>query len=343
MNIYMKFIDLFCGIGSFHHSFAKLGWDCVHACDINENARNTYKLNYDIKPEKDIIDVDKDKIPDHDILCAGFPCQPFSNIGQKKGFTDERGTLIYQVIEILKKKKPKCFVLENVRGLLNSNNGKDFEKIVKLLEKENYNVYHKVLKCSDFNLPQNRQRLFIVGVKKYIKKKFKFPVPQKLTITLSQLLGKKFKKDISNTIRCGGRHSGLGNKHNWDAYQLTNGETYTLTYNDCLLLQGFSKDFIFDCSETAKYKMLGNTIPTNLTYNIGLSIRNVLREPEPDPKTNISVKKSIIKSNNKAVNKQQRETANVKLEEKLKIKQKDTKQVIKVKPITKTKSKIKEI
>jgi len=164
-NNQVKFIDLFSGIGSFHYSFKKLGWKCVMASDINESARKNYKNNYNITPLGDICDIDPKTIENYDILTAGIPCQPFSQIGKHLGFTDERGTMFYQVMKFVKHHKPTVVIIENVAALLTHDNGESFNKIKLELEKENYKVIHKLLICSDYGIPQMRKRLFIIAVK----------------------------------------------------------------------------------------------------------------------------------------------------------------------------------
>ena len=114
----VTFIDLFCGIGSFHYSFKKRGWSCVMACDICKPARDTYKQNYNITPLEDICNIKPKDIKNYDILCAGFPCQPFSQAGKHKGFNDDLGTLFYQIMKFVKYHKPKVIILENVQALL---------------------------------------------------------------------------------------------------------------------------------------------------------------------------------------------------------------------------------
>ena len=160
-----KFIDLFCGIGSFHYSFQKLGFKCVMASDIYKPSVDNYKENYNMDVLGDICDIDPSTIEDYDILCAGFPCQPFSQAGHHKGFEDSRGTMFSQVMRFVKTNVPKVVVLENVQALLNHDDGKSFAKIKEDLEKEGYTIVHKVLKCSDYGIPQMRKRLFIVGFK----------------------------------------------------------------------------------------------------------------------------------------------------------------------------------
>ena len=276
----IKFIDLFCGIGSFHYSLKKLGWECVMSCDIDNAVKETYKNNYGIMPLGDITEIEPKNISGYDILCAGFPCQPFSQCGQHKGFDDKRGTLFFNIMKFVDYHKPKVIILENVMGLLNHDGGKTFEKIKGDIETSNYTITYKVIKCSDYGLPQMRKRLIIVGVRNDCKlinnidKILQFDEYKKET-TLSELLGKKFEKKIAYTIRCGGKNSPIDDKHNWDGY-MVDGKEYRLTKEDCLKIQGFPSDFKLSGNNKDQWKQLGNTIPTIFTEIIGLNLKKYL-------------------------------------------------------------------
>ena len=269
----VKYIDLFCGIGSFHYSFEKLGFKCVMASDIYKPAKDTYKENYGMDILDDICKINPSDIEDYDILCAGFPCQPFSQAGHHKGFEDSRGTMFSQVMRFVKQNVPKIVVLENVQALLNHDEGKSFLKIKTELESEGYNVLYKVLKCSDYGIPQMRKRLFIVGFKNVevnnLEKFFDLD-DYKKTTTLTEYLGQNFKKDTAYTLRCGGKKSPINDRHNWDGYWVDDKE-YRITIDDGLKLQGFSNyNLVGKIGE--KWKMLGNTIPTIFTEIIGKQI-----------------------------------------------------------------------
>lgn len=276
----VRFIDLFCGIGSFHYSLKKLGFECVMACDILKPAKDTYTKNFALETMGDIVTIDPADIPKFDILCAGFPCQPFSNIGKHKGFEDERGSMFFQIINIVKYHKPSVIILENVAGLINHEKGKTFTKMKSILENEKYDSTYKILKCNDYGIPQMRKRLFVVCVHNDLVKNKNIDVQKILDIpkiptpTLSTYLGKPFEKQVAYTIRCGGRNSPINDKHNWDGY-IVDGKEYRLTIDDCLKLQGF-ESFELIGSITQQYKLLGNTIPTNLTYVIGKKLNDTL-------------------------------------------------------------------
>lgn len=262
----IKYIDLFCGIGSFHYSFQKLGWECVMASDINKAASDTYQANYKMTTRGDVLDIEPSSIPQYDILCAGLPCQPFSQCGKQKGFDDTRGTLFFNIMKFVRFHTPKVLILENFLGLLNHDNGNTFIRIKKEIEEANYTITYKVVKCSDYGLPQMRKRLIIVGVRndtllvKKIESLLSFE-EYKRNVSLSTLLSKNFEKEMAYTIRCGGRKSPINDRHNWDGY-IVDGAEYRLTIEDCLQIQGFNKNFILCGTQSDKWKQLGNTIVT---------------------------------------------------------------------------------
>jgi DNA (cytosine-5)-methyltransferase 1 len=163
-----NFIDLFCGIGGFHIANKKLNGKCVFACDINKDCREIYKKNYDIEPHGDITKVDIKKIPDFDVLCAGFPCQSFSNSGKKKGLEDERGKLFEYIIKIATVKKPSFMFLENVKHIKKIDDGKIYKYILKKINDNGYfiddnNVFE--LSPHNFGIPQQRERVIFVCIR----------------------------------------------------------------------------------------------------------------------------------------------------------------------------------
>lgn len=264
----MKFIDLFAGIGGFHIAFHNVGGECVFASEWDKEARKTYDFNLrKISPNLfnsgnyawDVTNVNPKDIPNFDILCAGFPCQPFSQAGFKKGFNETRGTLFFDIVNIIKEKKPQAFFLENVRGLLKHDDGKTFATIKRILEKElGYSFFHKIVKASDFGLPQHRPRLFMVGFKdKNID--FKFPNPISLNKTMSDIWWGECPKKIGYTLRVGGRWSSINDRRNWDSY-LVNGEVKRLGVTEGKKMQGFPVDFHFPVSNTQAMKQLGNSV-----------------------------------------------------------------------------------
>jgi DNA (cytosine-5)-methyltransferase 1 len=161
----MKFIDLFCGIGGFRIGFERNNFECVFSSDFNSKVQDTYEMNFNERPHGDITLIDPKEIPNFDVLLGGFPCQPFSISGKKLGFEDTRGTLFFDVCRIIDEKQPKVVVLENVQHLVNHDKKRTFNVILKTLKDLGYNVTYKILNTQDFGLPQNRERIFIVGTK----------------------------------------------------------------------------------------------------------------------------------------------------------------------------------
>lgn len=186
-----KFIDLFAGIGAFHIAMERLGGECVFASEIDKYAVETYKENFHINSMCDITKVDEKDIPKHDVLCAGFPCQAFSTAGHKKGFADTRGTLFFEIERILKYHKTKYIVLENVKHLLKHDNGRTYQVIRNKLIELGYVLTEQpiVLSPHYFGIPQNRERIFILGVHKSYckKKKLVFDLPDKNNLPITSI------------------------------------------------------------------------------------------------------------------------------------------------------------
>jgi len=173
-----KFIDLFAGIGGFHYALKSFGAECVFASEIDKKAQNTYYSNHDISPYGDITQINEKDIPKHDILCGGFPCQAFSISGKQKGFEDTSGTLFFDIARIVNFHKPKILFLENVKNFTRHDNGKTLQTVVETLTNLDYTVQYKILNTSNFGLPQNRERVYIVAFhNSYAIKTINFPSP----------------------------------------------------------------------------------------------------------------------------------------------------------------------
>ena len=280
-----KFIDLFAGIGGFHIAAHYNGGRCVYASEIDPHAQKAYYANYGLMPHHDITKEDLKKIPDHDMLCAGFPCQPFSIIGQRKGFDDIRGTLFFDIVKILNHKKPKMIVLENVKQLATHDNGRTLSKILEKLDFLGYKTYHKILNALDYGLPQKRERTIIVGFLDH-RVDFKWPPKKDAYKPLEDVLEndvdeshyasshirKKRKKahksehpiSIWHENKSGNISSypyscalRAGASYN---YLLVNGER-RLTPREMLRLQGFPDSFKLVCSDSQTRKQAGNAVP----------------------------------------------------------------------------------
>lgn len=319
----MRFIDLFSGIGGFRLALENLNQKCVFSADNNKFACETYYKNFNEYPHIDIKKYNINKIPNFDVLCAGFPCQPFSIAGYRKGFKDSRGTLFFDIVKIIKKKKPKVIFLENVRGLLNHNAGKTFRTIIKILaKKENgikinnnynlgYNIFWKILNSKDYNIPQNRERLFIVGFRDQ-SVKFKFPPKEELKIKLEDIIEKKSDSDkkisqqsknyikkfllkknnykniknlkylVANEVRksrCHFRYDNISPCLTTKMGTGGNNVPYLVNYNrfflikELLQLQGFPKNFKLCRSYNENLKQIGNSVTVSVISKI---FKNIL-------------------------------------------------------------------
>lgn len=189
----IRFIDLFCGIGGFRLGFDPKKFQCVWSSDFNQQCQDIYEENFGDRPFGDITKVDPTEIPDFDILTGGFPCQPFSISGKKLGFNDTRGTLFFDICRIISQKKPKIVILENVRHFVNHDKKRTFIKVIQSLQELGYNVTWKVLNVKDFGLPQNRERIFIIGTRKGI---FRF---DKISYNISKPIKYFLDKNIPNS------------------------------------------------------------------------------------------------------------------------------------------------
>ncbi|VEU74660.1 Cytosine-specific DNA methyltransferase/Type II site-specific deoxyribonuclease [Mycoplasmopsis citelli] len=305
-------IDLFSGIGGTRLGFhLTKQTKVVFSSEIDKFAIKTYRSNFGDTPDGDITKIDSKNIPNHDILVGGFPCQAFSQAGKKLGFEDSRGTLFFEIARILSDKKPKCFLLENVRNLISHDKGKTFKTILNILESLNYRVYYSLLKAKDFGVPQNRERIYIVGfhknkVKNY--EKFNFPRTSKKKIKLGDILEKNVsdKYTISDLLWKGHQKRKIENKKkgNGFGYSIFNEDSpYTntisaryykdgseiliqqkdknprkLTPREAARLQGFPEEFIIPVSNTQSYKQFGNSVAVPVINAIAKEILKILNK-----------------------------------------------------------------
>ena len=185
-NKKLTFFDFCAGIGAGHTALkGMLDWECLGYSEINQKTEETYKQlnNFDknIKNWGDITKIKPDVLPNFDLMIAGFPCQPFSIVGLRKGMKDQKGQIIFSLIKILNVKNPMFFLLENVKGLVNHNNGETLKQIIKMLKSLNYYVGWKVLNSVNFGVPQKRERVYIVGIRKdLINENYNFSSPLKI-------------------------------------------------------------------------------------------------------------------------------------------------------------------
>ncbi|MDR2004410.1 MAG: DNA (cytosine-5-)-methyltransferase [Prevotella sp.] len=297
----IKFIDLFCGIGGFRQAMDEacsendLISECVFSSDIDLFCQESYEANFGHRPAGDITKISEKDIPDHDILFAGFPCQPFSIIGQMQGFNDIRGTLFFDIARILKHKRPTAFVLENVKQLVGHNKGQTLKTILKTLRDLGYHVQYAVLNALDYGLPQKRERVIIVGHREPIF--FSFPSPIKPFKPLSDILEKKVdKKHYASDYIASKRkekHTSAYKLSIWHEnkagnicsypyscalragasynYLLVNGER-RLTPREMFRLQGFPDSYKIIVNDSQARKQAGNAVPVNIVKAVILKL-----------------------------------------------------------------------
>lgn len=273
----LRYLDLFCGMGSFHYGFQRQGWTCIGACDIDPSCRATYEHHTGIRPHDDIRTLRGDMLPAYDILCAGFPCQSFSQAGLRKGLDDPRGRVVSHLFRLLRETSPPLIVLENVPGILSHDGGKTFQKILRTLHKLGYDTKWTKWLASDFGIPQLRQRVFVVGVHRNgpyaLDLDRIFAVDRyKKRRTLSEFFGQPFVRNFAHTIRTTGHNGKPGSQFTWDWYRLRNGGSFRLNLTDCLRLQGFPTRYKLYGSIVYRRRMVGNTIPTVFTRLLGRRI-----------------------------------------------------------------------
>ncbi len=278
----IKFIDLFCGLGGFRIGMESNGAECVFSSDNDKYVSKVYENNFKEDPFLDITTFDEKYIPDHDILCAGFPCQAFSIGGHRKGFDDTRGTLFFDVLRILKEKKPHSFFIENVRGITNHDSGNTISVIRNQLDIADYNIYETIMNTYDYGLPQNRERWYCVGFKKKLEiKKFKFPKRKKLNVFLEDIINKDIEdhkisdialKHVKNNIK-----KFYDKKSSQLSYIKKNKKKFTIVTEARRTRASIRKDGISPCL-TAKMGTGGNNVPIiyelerKLTVNECLSL-----------------------------------------------------------------------
>jgi DNA (cytosine-5)-methyltransferase 1 len=298
----VRFIDLFCGIGGFRVAMEQacqangLVPECVFSSDIDSACQDSYEANFGHRPTGDITKVAEQDIPDHDLLFAGFPCQPFSIIGQMQGFNDIRGTLFFDIARIIQHKKPKAFILENVKQLVGHDQGRTLRTILQTLTNDlGYHVQFAVLNALDYGLPQKRERIIIVGHQAPIL--FSFPAPVRPFTPLSEILEAKVdpKHYASDYIvnRRKQKHKSAYPLAIWHEnkagnicsypyscalragasynYLLVNGER-GLTPREMFRLQGFPDSYQIVVADAQARRQAGNAVPVNLVKAVILKL-----------------------------------------------------------------------
>lgn len=303
-----KFIDLFAGIGGFRLGFTNKNSECVFSSEWDKDACKTYHENFKHQPFGDINKLNIKDLPDFHILLGGFPCQPFSKIGLRQGFKHKtQGNLFFNIVEILEKKRPPCFVLENVTGLLtHKTNGKPtIDAMIEVLLDMEYEVHLGQLDSSDFGVPQTRRRVYIVGFYKKLFTKqteFKFPKAKSKKIYMNEIIEKNAKGyDISKHLQKSyifkfddNKPQIIDKKSNVFAKTLVSsyhkiqrltgtfvkdGQTglRLLTENECKKLMGFPDNYKFPVSRTQMYRQLGNAVVVPVVKEISKEVFKVLR------------------------------------------------------------------
>lgn len=313
-----KFIDLFAGIGGIRMAYQNTGGKCVFSSEWDKYARITYEANFGEVPFGDITKIDEKKIPDHDLLLAGFPCQPFSiagvskknALGRQHGFLDEtQGTLFFDIARIINEKSPKAFMLENVKNLVSHDKGNTFRVIKKTLEQLGYTLYFKVLN-SKYYVPQHRERIIIAGFQKEFfgeNVAFNFPEDKESSFKFREILEAipdekytltdklwKYLQDYAAKHKAKGNGFGFGLTDPEGISRTISARYYKdgsevlvpqkdknprrLTPRECARLQGFPDNFIIPVSDNQAYKQFGNSVTVPLIQAVALNLVKVLKE-----------------------------------------------------------------
>ena len=310
------FIDLFAGLGGFRLALESLGAECVYSSEWDEPVRKVYSDNFDEIPDGDITQVDEKNIPDHDILCAGFPCQAFSISGKQNGFEDSRGTLFFDVARIVKEKQPKVVFMENVKNFASHDGGKTLDVVRATMENLGYTFFYKVLSAVDFGIPQKRERIYMVCFRNDLNvASFNYPKPFELQKHVEDFLlsdenmvshlyvdrpdtyfnDKKDEHYSNKTIRLGIVNKGGqgeriystkgiaitlsangGGVFSKTGGYLINGRTRKLHPRECARLMGFPDSYIISDSPNQVYKQFGNSVVIDVLQLIAIEIANIL-------------------------------------------------------------------
>ena len=288
--------------------FEMNGGTCVFSSEWDKFAQLTYATNFGEAPAGDITQIPSQDIPDHDVLVAGFPCQPFSHAGLKRGFEDTRGTLFFEVARIIQDKQPKLVLLENVKGFTTHDKGRTFVTVKETLKELGYTVYAKVLNAADFGLPQNRERIFIVAVNRrmFPDHLFEFPEPPRPQTRVGDILEKRVPKKywLSDKLWEGHQrrlreHRAKGNGFGYSLFTRKSVRTSTIsaryykdgseilietstnprkiTPREAARLQGFPETFVIPVSDSQAYRQFGNSVAVNVVDAVAREMAKVLK------------------------------------------------------------------
>jgi DNA (cytosine-5)-methyltransferase 1 len=308
MNRSFTFIDLFAGIGGIRLAFQKQGGACVFSSEWDKFAQQTYAENFHEVPAGDIRLISEKDIPKHDVLSAGFPCQPFSHAGLKMGFDDTRGTLFFDIARIIRHHKPKLVLLENVKGFLSHDKGNTFQVVKLILEELGYEVHAKVLNAKDFGVPQNRERIYIVAINRKLTNAipFSFPKSRAGKKLVGDILEPRVpdKYTISDRLWAGHQrrleeHRARGNGFGYSIFSSKSEYTSTIsaryykdgseilisqrnknprkiTPREAARLQGFPESFRIPVSDAQAYRQFGNSVAVPVVNAIAKQMVNLL-------------------------------------------------------------------
>lgn len=314
----MTFIDLFAGLGGFRIALESLGAKCIYSNEWNKPVQEVYLENFGEVPEGDITKVDENTIPEHDILCAGFPCQAFSISGKQKGFEDNRGTLFFDVARIVGAKKPKIVFMENVKNFATHNAGRTLSLVKATMEKLGYQFYQEILNAVDYGIPQKRERIYMVCFRNDLNvNEFSFPKPFLLERHVEDYLikeeslvkhlyvdrpdtyynGNPDTQYSNKSIRLGTVNKGGQGERIYSVKgiaitlsangggvfaktggYLVNGKTRKLHPRECARIMGFPDSYKLSKSSSQAYKQLGNSVVIDVLQLIGVEIGKVLKE-----------------------------------------------------------------
>lgn len=310
------FIDLFAGIGGFRIALESLGAQCVYSNEWDKYAQETYEMNFGEIPDGDITKVDEKTIPDHDILCAGFPCQAFSISGKQKGFEDSRGTLFFDIARIVREKQPKVVFMENVKNFATHDGGKTLNVVKNIMNQLGYSFEYDVLNPIHYGMPQKRERIYMICFRNDVSREtFLFPETKKLEHYVEDFLlpddlvqdyiverddlvlnkNVNITENLAKTIRVGtvGKggqgeriYSPKGIAITLSAYgggvfsktggYLINGKTRRLHPRECARLMGFPDSYKLNPNQNQAYKQLGNSVVIDILQLIGIQIGEAL-------------------------------------------------------------------
>lgn len=312
----LKVASLFCGCGGtdvglkggfkfLDKFYEENAVEIVYANDIDDNACNIFETNFNLKPDnRDIRLIESEELPDFDILTGGFPCQSFSIIAQnpkRLGIKDEKGKLFFEMCRVLKERQPKCFIAENVKGILSANKKSAFPLIIKEFEDSGYDVFYKLLNSADFGVPQKRERVIIIGFRKDLNIDYEFPkevialeedyiplsrvlekeVPEKYTFSERAVQGmlkrresmnKGRAQDISKPCNTVGAHLAKVSLNSTDPVLFENSKYRRFTPREVARIQSFPEQFILEGSEASQYRALGNAISPVLLWHVAREV-----------------------------------------------------------------------